>query len=109
MTDADANTMSFDLACWFSGMAAAIAAAEDGEESPPPNDYYIRNDSNQLRTVLVAASASVAWLPTGDPADIMTGTYEEWIADRPVRSYLPGVWIEIEDGEVTLIEEQYVP
>lgn len=107
--DANGDELVFDLACWFSGTAAADAATEDGEESPPPNDYHIRNQSDVLRTLAVAESTSVTWLPTGDPADATTGSYAQWVAERPSREYLPGVWLEVDGGEVTMIDEQYVP
>lgn len=109
VTDATETSVTFDLACWFSGSAAADAAAEDGEESPPPNDYYIRNQNEMLREVPVASGTFVTWLPTGDPADATTTSYEEWLAERPDRFYLPGVWLEITAGQVVLIDEQYVP
>lgn len=107
--DANSDQLSFDLACWFSGSAAADAAAEDDEESPPPNDYYIRNVSDTLRVVPVAPQSLVTWLPTEDPADAITTGYEIWLAERANRSYLPGVWLEVVDGAVESIEEQFVP
>ncbi len=107
-----AETLEFDLACWFSGDAAVLASAEDGEESPPPNDYYIRNVNPQLRSVTIAADAEVAWLPNvGDPTSEETVVYASWVAGRELRGVelQPGVWLTIEDGEVTGIREQYVP
>jgi hypothetical protein len=107
--DASAARLSFDLACWFTGDAAAQAAAEDGEESPPPNDYYVRNVNPGLRTLSVAGSATVAWLPNpGDPSTA-TVPYADWLTDRTARSYQPGVWLTITGGAITTIEEQYVP
>ena len=86
---ADTTSIEFDLACWFSGDEAILAAAEDGEESPPPNDYYIRNVNPQLRTVAVAATANVFWLPdTGDPSNQTTVPYADWLAGRAARGLL---------------------
>lgn len=102
--------LTFDLACWFTGSAAADAAREDGMESPPPNDYHIRNASDRLRTIPVTATAEVAWLT--NPADLSTLEtigYARWVRDRSDRSYQPGVWLTITDGTITAIEEQYVP
>ncbi|NND12796.1 MAG: GerMN domain-containing protein [Acidimicrobiia bacterium] len=109
VVEADETGVGFDLACWFGGSAAADAAAEDGEESPPPNDYYIRNVNDQLRSIDVWESAFVTWLPTADPADTRTSPYAEWLAEWPARSYRPGIWIEIENGVIVHIDEQYVP
>lgn len=109
VTNASDDSVVFDLACWFSGTAAIDASAEDGEESPPPNDYYIRNQNEMLRTVPVAAETFVNWLPTGDPADASTSSYEVWLSERTNRAYLPGVWLQVTDGAIVLIDEQYVP
>lgn len=107
---ADATTIEFDLACWFTGDAAAQAAAEDGEESPPPNDYYVRNVNPQLRTITIASTAEVSWMPNpGDPSTQTVVPYADWLTGRMTRGYQPGVWVTIEGGEATFIEEQYVP
>ncbi|RMH86193.1 MAG: hypothetical protein D6683_00900, partial [Actinomyces sp.] len=83
VTDTAPDAVTFDLACWFTGDAAALAAAEDGEESPPPNDYYIRNRSSRLRTVPVAGALDprptrVSWLANTGGPDLVDGTYDEW-------------------------------
>lgn len=110
------TTMDFDLACWFSGDAAVIAAAEDGEESPPPNDYHIRNANPALRTLDVAPDVEVEWMAFwGDPSTYETVDWATWAADRA--GPLPGfedelyvdVWITVTDGEVVAVGEQYRP
>lgn len=108
--EAEPEQLTFDLACWFTGEAAAEAAAEDGEESPPPNNFYIRNDSDRLRVHPVDSATTVEWLPNpGDPASAEVVTYEDWLA-RATRTYDPGVWITTtDDSHVIKIEEQYVP
>lgn len=104
------GSVDFDLACWFNGEAAAAAAAEDGEESPPPNDYYVRNTNSGLRTLTVAGSASVTWLPNpGDPSTEETVDYAAWLAGRAARDFQPSVWLTIEDGAVARIVEQFTP
>ena len=104
-------SLEFDLACWFGGDGAILAAAEDGEESPPPNDYYIRNVNPQLRTIPVASDATVSWLPSsGDPSTQTTVPYADWLVGRAARTdYQPGIWVTITGGEATFIEEQYQP
>jgi len=99
----------FDLACWFTGEAAIDAAAEDGEESPPPNDYYVRNENPQTRSLAVSAEARVVWYPTGDPTSETEVSFQEW-ADAVVgRGFMFGVWLDVIDGEVLGIREQWVP
>ena len=100
----------FDLACWFNGEAAALAAAEDSKESPPPNGYYVRNDNAGLRRLAVADGAAVTWLPNpGDPTTEETVPYPEWLAGRASRGFQPGVWLTVDGGAVVHIREQYVP
>lgn len=105
------GVVDFDLACWFSGDAADLAAAEDGEESPVPNDYYIRNENPGLRTVAVAAEVEVlAMANVGDPATEAPMAYSDWLASRVDDADVPmDVWIVVEDGEVVSITEQYRP
>ena len=109
VADPTESDLEFDLACWFSGAGAIEATLEDGEESPPPNDYYIRNASEETRTVPVADDVVVRWLPPEDIATLADIGYTDWIEIRPDRDWLPGVWIEVEGGEVISIEEQYQP
>lgn len=110
VSDVGPDQLAFDLACWFVGTAAADAAAEDGEESPPPNDYYVRNDSDLLRTLTVAPGTTVRWLPeVGDPSSEETVDYATWATAQPGRDPVPGVWLDVEDGQVVDIQEQYVP
>ncbi len=110
LTSAGIETIEFDLACWFTGTPAADAAAEDGFESPPPNDYYIRNESSELRTIPVGDDGVIARLlpPTGGP-ELATVSYEEWAAGWDARDYQPGVWVTISGSEVVEITEQYQP
>jgi hypothetical protein len=105
----DADGIEFDLACWFSGEGAEIAAAEDGEESPPPNDYYVRNQNPMLRGLAVASDTPVRWYLSGDPNEYVDGTYTGWIAFLETIPFQLGIWVTIEDGAVTDIEEMWVP
>jgi hypothetical protein len=102
--------LEFDLACWFVGDAATAAAAEDGEESPPPNDYYVRNQSDRIRSLTVTLNAPVTWYPEiGVLASETTITYAEWRTLREQRDFQLAVWLEVEDGTVVSIVEQWVP
>lgn len=106
----DDSELEFDLACWFTGDAAVRAAAEDGEESPPPNDYYVRNANETLRSVPVADVAEVIWYPeVGDPTSETTVSYSDWISQRVRREFDLGVWLEVENGTIVKIREQWVP
>lgn len=103
------ESLLFDLACWFAGEAAVRASAEDGEESPPPNDYYVRNGNDLTRQLDVDAGVSVEYYPDGDPANYFITDFENWGQLAENRGFFLGVWVTIEEGEVTKIVEQWVP
>lgn len=109
VADFDATGISFDLACWFSGEAAEAAATEDGEESPPPNDYYVRNENEEIRILSVGASVPATWYPSGDPNDVVSGTFTEWVEYLEGNEFRLGIWVTIAGGQVTEIEEMWVP
>lgn len=105
----DDRTISFDLACLFTGEAAVVAAAEDGEESPPPNDYYVRNENDQVRVLVVDGDTPVTWYTSGDPNDEETGMFSEWIEFLATQESYLGIWVTIESGAVAEIAEWWVP
>jgi hypothetical protein len=106
---ASASGIEFDLACFLTGQAAVDAAAEDGEESPPPNDYYIRNDNPLIRSLDVSSEAEVTWYPTSDPSSETVVTFEQWAEEVVGRGFEFGVWLDVIDGQVVEIREQWVP
>lgn len=69
--DDSGGAIEFDLAVWFSGNEANIAARIDGIEGiPVPNDYYIRNESATALRLELAPEAAVTsvWFDyDGDP------------------------------------------
>lgn len=101
--------IEFDLACWFTGEAAASAAEEAGEESPPPNDYFVRNNNELTRTLAVADGTEVVFYVSGDPDSQVQGDVAAWRGILEDRGATFGVWIETSEGEVVAIEEQWVP
>jgi hypothetical protein len=109
--DVAGKKVSVDVAQFLSGEAANKAAAEDGQESPPPNDYYIRNSSKALRTLPVAAHATLCM--GSSPGDTNTFAVDLKGLDTLVRAYPDDqgalVWISVTDGSVERVEQQYVP
>lgn len=109
IAESGTDEVEFDLACYFT-KDAALAATEDGQESPPPNDYYVRNTNKALRTVPVAAAATVRWYPnSGDPSSRTTVGYAEWSSQIEDRVGTLGVWLEIDGRSVIAIDEQWTP
>ena len=102
------TSVELDVACWFIGEDAIIAAEQDGAESPPPNDYYVRDDASETNTADIDPDAVTVFYPTGGP-DASTGAVADLIAASPERGYPYGVWLEVSDGVVVSLEEQWVP
>jgi hypothetical protein len=105
------DTITFDLACFYTGAVAAIKAAEDGEET---FDFYIRNLNPKTYPVPIAATARVWYVDM--TADDVSIPIEIPLATWPTPSsylsypceYCP-VWLYVNDGEATGIVEQYLP
>lgn len=111
--DADASTITIDVVQWFTGDAASEAAEEDGApEVPPPNDYWIRNENPLLRTLAVAADASIT---TNTLTAEESGSSTENVSiDLEKLASFPDIehalfWITVDDGVVTKIHEQFLP
>ena len=109
VTDLSEDSVELDIACWFIGEDAVIAAEQDGEESPPPNDYYVRDESSDTTTVAIGPDAVAVFYPSGSP-DGESGTVADLVAASEERGGFPyGVWIEVSDGVVVSVDEQWVP
>ncbi len=114
--------IQFDLACWWSGERAnEIARQRGAAEVPVPNDYYITNDSEQVRTITISPGTAVAHLDytekntSGDPYVVMTfgdwGGLTDYLNCDFDSGYEPYclAWLFINNGVVTEMAEQYVP
>jgi hypothetical protein len=120
--DVEERTIVFDLAIWLSGDEADRAYQDaTGETGPVPNDYYVVNDNPKLRTLTLAPDVRVRLLDWND----CCGTFfdadlDVWaravVRNRHIdvngREYSNNsrqVWITVQDGVLTLVEEQYTP
>lgn len=94
------GSVTFDLACYYSGAAAEDIAASRGDEVT--NDYYVVNDNDAVRTLAVGSGATATCVELGSqltmvdcpPADVDG----EW-----------AVWVRVQGGTVDRIVEQYAP
>jgi len=107
-------TLTFDLAEFLTGEAAAQAAAEHGDESPPPNDYYIVNDNPKLRTMAVAPDVTIQAIDWTNCCELTDVPYTDWAASLlaptdALHGALSQYWLTVADGEIVAIEEQYLP
>jgi hypothetical protein len=118
--DPDAGTIEFDLAYFLSGQEANDAYHAAGGTGPVPNDHFVVNDNPMLRTLRLAPDVRLRLLDwnrccetffDGDMAlfaeaidqqgdvtdgDLIYRGQSQW-------------WVTVEDGVVTVIEEQYSP
>lgn len=108
VTSTTESSIEFDLACWFTG-DAAIAAAESAGEEPPPNDYFVRNNNELTRELPVAQDAEVTFYLSGDPTSEVQGDVPAWRGILNDRGIPFGIWVQTSGGEVTSVEEQWVP
>lgn len=84
LTNVTGDEIIADYAQWLTGDEANQAAIEDGEipeGETVPNDYYIRNQNPQLRTLALADNVSVV-LPTPEfgSVEITPVTITDWLA-----------------------------
>ncbi|MEA2023881.1 MAG: hypothetical protein U9N79_06270 [Actinomycetota bacterium] len=101
-----AASVDFDLACFYFGDIAYTKGAEDGVEVA--NDWYVRNTNPTLRTVPVAAGATVYELDVGN-IGFLTVPFPDWPDDPAGLSDWDFFWLFVNGGEITEILEQFVP
>jgi hypothetical protein len=106
--DTTAGTVGLDLECLFVGDAANVAAAADGQtEIPVANDHYIRNENDTVRTQPAVSEVAVGVLGAGGNATAYEATASGLssagvLIDHPV-------WLQVQDGWVIAIQEQFFP
>ena len=103
----------FDLAYFYTGARAASEAAERGDEVV--DGYYIVNDNPRLRTLPLADDVEVEYVPESNCCELQPGNIDAWIeavaATNPTDYAGTNVpwWFTVEGGEITRIEQQYLP
>jgi hypothetical protein len=102
-----ASELGFDVVQWLSGDDADEAyERETGDDTGAPNDYFIVNESSELRTAPVADDAAIYVLRTdGDAGSLHAVSLAEVPTDDPDRTF----WLTLDDGVVTDVCQQYRP
>jgi hypothetical protein len=104
------GAVDFDLACFFTGEAAVIAAAEDEEEA---FDFYIRNLVTVTYEVPIAADARAWSIPMMAvepiPVEIPLASWPSPDSFQECPSDHCAVWLYVNGLQVTGIVEQYLP
>ena len=109
-----AGTITFDLACFFTGAAADTAANEDyGGTDGAEEGFHIRNKNPKVFSVPIAPTAEVYYVdqagPTWFPEPIPLGAWPSATSWLPCPSDSCAVWLYINGGAATGIVEQYLP
>jgi len=103
------HTLTFDMACLYSGNAAYAEAGFDNYQIT--GSLYIRN--NTPRTFFALVNANVLVHRLNESASFEQSDFEAWRAPDSHYQQCPGnncrVWLYVNDGEVTEIVEQYFP
>jgi hypothetical protein len=106
--------VEFDLAYFYTGVRAEQEAAE--RDDVATDGYYIVNDNDRLRTLPLADEVEVAYIPESQCCDPQPWDIEAWIeaiglstnpSDYPGKN-VPW-WFTVEGGQITQIEQQYLP
>ncbi len=103
----------FDLAYFYQGDRAEREAAERGDEVV--SGYYIVNDNPRIRALPVADDVAVEYIPATQCCELQTGEIDAWVEavlETNPTDYAgtnAPWWFTIEGGEITRIEQQYLP
>jgi len=108
-----------DPAAFLSGLTAQRAAVEDGAIGPGeavPNDYYVRNESKQPLTYVVAPAARITVITAGTRASrIPVSELAALVKGRNPRkrklfgSPTEGYWVQVRGDTVLSMDQQYRP
>ena len=107
------SEVEFDLALFYVGERAEQEAAERDDEVV--NGYYIVNDNDRLRTLPLAEEVEVDYIPVDACCDLQSGDVNAWleaVLETNPTDYggtdVPW-WFTVDGGEITRIEQQYLP
>jgi hypothetical protein len=107
------SEVEFDLAYFYVGERAEREATERGDEAT--NGYYIVNENDRLRTLPLADDVEVDYIPVGVCCDLQPGNIDAWLeavletnqTDYEGKNAV--WWFSVEGGQITKIEQQYLP
>jgi hypothetical protein len=113
-----AYTLTLDYVQYLQGSAATKAAAAKGDTVE--NDYYVLNDNPKLRTFPVASGLTIIMHPGSGPQYHRDFTFSEFKTLMSSGSVTYGgkyynwsnqmtFWVNVKNGKLTRIEQQWVP
>jgi hypothetical protein len=113
LTPGGSTRVRFDLAYFLTGAEGEQAAEDHGDEFV--NGYYIVNDNPRLRTLPLADEVEVEYIPAARCCELQPGDIDAWVAsiDGTNPTDYAGTevpwWLTVEGGQITRIEQQYLP
>lgn len=109
--------VSLDYIQWFFGEAAVKAYRQDHplEKEDYPMPYYIRNSSPKIRTFKVSPKASFTLQTNSTQGEnfhwnesVNADTFKKFVLSKGIPYQLP-FHVELTNGVITKITEQYIP
>ena len=103
------------------GRLRLFMIAQRGDEVPVPNDVYIVNDNTTIRDVPIDPSTELLLIDWNECCETSPGAELDAFASaiggpdfveiggRRYAGSLSPYWVTIENGQVVLIEEQFLP
>jgi hypothetical protein len=115
--DVGKRTLTFDKIDFLTGEAAKKAYLKEnpGETDGPPNDYMIVNDNPLLRTLPIADAATITIVDLTSGAlkskETTLGALPAYFASEKGGKQLwhDPFWLTVKRGQITRIEEQFLP
>lgn len=102
--DEGVATGEFDLAQLYTGDQAITEAAKDGHELDN-TDYYIRNQNARLRSFELTPDAELLIIIQDNCCEPVPSTRADYAARTP--PFIWPVYLTVEDGKVTKVEEEF--
>ncbi len=100
------GTIGLDLSCLFFFGAADAAATADGEtDVPVPNDYWVRNQNPLVYPLAFVPDVAVGLLEPGGSTFAPTTSGPTALPEATGQP----VWVQIVDGWVVAVQQQYFP
>ncbi len=106
-----AESVTIDVACYWSGEAAAAMATADGHE---PVDFYLSNGDERAYTVQLDAAGTAHWVGSADDSVPKPIPMPDWpVAGSTFYQECPsehcGAWLYVNGGVATELIEWYLP
>lgn len=110
--DVAAKTVTFDLVVFLTGAEATAAAKKDHPGTDADdfalNGYYIVNNNPLLRTLPIAPGVTVREVNLSTPLpDLLQPTTLAQLSTEDTKGR--PFWLTVDKGQITKIEEQFIP